>query len=128
MRTAAEFECFESILETVEGSSKKAEQSMGWISNFAAKTPFDLDEVTDAFVKLRAYGMDPRHGLLRTLGDTSAAKGKPLDQAVEAIADAVTGENESLKEYGLKGHVDGNTITYEFTGKDGRTRTAQASR
>ena len=124
--TAASFERFQTILETIEGSSEKARQSMDWISDFAVKTPFDLDQVTDAFVKLRAYGLDPTGGLLRTLGDTASAMGKPIMQAVEAIADAVTGENERLKEFGIKARaVKGGKFRYEYT-VDGETRFAEA--
>ena len=123
--TASDFERYQTILETVEGSSIKAKRSMDWISRFAVKTPFELDQVTDAFVKLRAYGLDPTDGLLRSLGDTASAMGKPIMQAVEAIADAVTGENERLKEFGVKARTKGDTITYEYTVK-GETKTVQA--
>lgn len=71
--TASQFEKFSAILETVEGSSKKAKGSMGWVSDFAAKTPYELDQVMDAYVKLKSYGMDPMNGLLKSLGDTSSA-------------------------------------------------------
>ena len=124
--TAAQFERFETVLTTIEGSSTKAKASMRWISDFAVKTPYELEQVTDAFVKLRAYGMDPTRGLLRSLGDTSAAMGKDLMQAVEAIADAVTGENERLKEFGIKARTKGDVITYEYT-LAGETKTAQAN-
>ena len=124
--TASDFERYQTILETVEGSSSKAKRSMDWISRFAVKTPFELDQVTDAFVKLRAYGLDPTGGLLRSLGDTASAMGKPIMQAVEAIADAVTGENERLKEFGVKARTKGDTITYEYTVK-GETKTATAN-
>ena len=120
---ASEFEKFKTILETTEGSAAGADKAMKWVSDFAAKTPFELAEVTQAFVKLRAYGLDPTNGLLRTLGDTGAAMGKPVMQAVEAIADAITGENERLKEFGIKGSKKGGQITYEFTDKAGRQRT-----
>lgn len=125
--TGAQFERFRTILETVEGSSAKASQSMDWVSDFATRTPFELDEVLGSFVKLRAYGLDPTNGLLRTLGDTAAAMGKPLNQAVEAIADAVTGENERLKEFGIKARVTGKRIVYEYT-SNGKTirKAAQA--
>ena len=125
--TAAQFEKFEMVLETIEGSSEKARQSMQWVSDFAAKTPYELAEVNDAFVKLRAYGMDPTSGLMRTLGDTSSAMGKPIMQAVEAIADAVTGENERLKEFGVKARALGEKIVYEYS-VDGQTQTASADK
>lgn len=118
--TAAEFERYRTILETVEGGSEKAQKSLDWVSDFAAKTPYELGEVTDAFVKLKAYGMDPVNGLLRTLGDTGAAMGKPIMQAVEAIADAVTGEYERLKEFGVKAGTKGNKVTFTYTDKEGK--------
>ncbi|KKP40311.1 MAG: hypothetical protein UR30_C0005G0092 [Candidatus Peregrinibacteria bacterium GW2011_GWC2_33_13] len=125
--TASQFEKFSAILETVEGSSKKAKGSMGWVSDFAAKTPYELDQVMDAYVKLKSYGMDPVNGLLTSLGDTSSAMGKPLMQAVEAIADAVTGENERLKEFGIKARIQKNNIVYEYTDM-GKTMTAVADK
>lgn len=113
--TAAAFETFQAVLETTEGSATKARKSMSWISDFAATTPFGLEEVTDGFVKLRSYGLDPTSGLLRTLGDTAAAMTRPIGQAVEAIADAVTGENERLKEFGITARQAGNKVVYSYT-------------
>lgn len=125
--TAAEFERFRTILTTLEGSSKKADASMAWISDFAAKTPFAMKEVTDQFVRLRAYGLNPMDGTLRTLGDTAAAMGKPLESAVEAIADAVTGENERLKEFGIKARAVGSKFVYEYT-QNGKTMRVAANK
>ncbi len=126
--TAAKFERYRTILETVEGSSEKARKSFDWVSEFAARTPFEIDEVMGSFVKLRAYGLEPTGGLLRTLGDTAAAMGKPIEQAVEAIADAVTGENERLKEFGIKARTVGKQIVYEYS-VNGKTmkKTADSS-
>lgn len=125
--TASEFERFQTILMTTEGSAEAAREAMGWVSSFAVKTPYELDQVTDAFVSLRAYGLDPTNGLLETLGDTSAAMGKPLSQAVEAIADAVTGENERLKEFGIKASKTGRKIVYEYTNAAGKSMRVSAA-
>lgn len=121
LATAIEFERYQTILETVEGSSHKAKRSMAWVQDFAVKTPYELDELTDSFVKLRAYGLDPiQGGLLTTLGDTASAMGKPIMQAVEAIADAVTGENERLKEFGIKASASGDSMAYNYTNAQGK--------
>lgn len=112
--TAAKFEKFTTILETVEGSSAKAKKAMDWISDFATTTPYELDEITAAFVRLKAFGLDPTDGLLRTLGDTAAGMGEPIMKSVEAIADAVTGENERLKEFGIKASKQGDHIVYRY--------------
>lgn len=121
---AADFEDFQTVLETTEGSSAGAQRAMKWVSDFATKTPYELAEVTEAYVKLRAYGLDPTNGLLKSLGDTAAAMKKPVLQAVEAIADAVTGENERLKEFGIKGSKSGGMVTYAYTDKSGKQQSA----
>ncbi len=122
---AAQMEKFQTVLETTEGSAQKAKASLDWITRFAVTTPYELNEVTEAFVQLRAYGLDPTNGLLRTLGDTAAAMNKPIMQAVEAIADAVTGENERLKEFGIKARAAGKYFYYEYT-ENGVTKVAKA--
>lgn len=121
---ASQFEKFQTILETTEGSSEKAKTAMNWVADFAAKTPYELNEVNAAFVQLRSRGLDPTNGLLKSLGDTSAAMGQPVMQAVEAMADAVTGENERLKAFGVTASKTGNKITYAYTNAAGKQMTA----
>ena len=131
--SAASFERFRTALETVEGSSGKARSSMDWISSFAVKTPFELEQVRDAFVKLRSDGMDPTQGLLHVLGDASAATGKPLMQAVAAMAGAMSGDNGGLKEFGIEARAAEGGLPGQQTGKiryeytvDGETKAAEA--
>lgn len=124
---AAQFETYQTILKTVTGSEEKAARAMAWVSDFAARTPYELEEVLESFTRLSAYGIDPMNGSLMTMGDTAAAMGKPIIQVVEAIADAVTGENERLKELGIRGSkIKGtNLIEYEYTNSAGETLTKQ---
>ena len=122
INTAAQFEQFETTLKTIEGSSQAAKQSMDWIKNFASSTPYELAQVTESFVKLKAYGIELTDGTLRTLGDTAAAMGKDINQAVEAMADAVTGENERLKEFGIKAKVQGDKIAYAWSDAIGKAK------
>jgi len=123
LKTAMAFEDMETVLITTEGSSEKAKKAMDWVSDFAARTPFELAKVTQVFVRMRAYGLDPTNGSLSTLGDASAAMGKDVMQAVEMMADAVTGEFERLKEFGIKGNKKGGIASFEFTDKKGIQRT-----
>ncbi|HHF0414349.1 TPA: tape measure protein [Haemophilus influenzae] len=129
-QVAGKFEQFQSVLEVTEGSSEKAKKSFDWVKKFAVDTPANLDEAMEAFVRLRAYDMDPTNGLLQTLGDTASAMGKPVMQAVEAIADAVTGENERLKEFGIKGSAIKGTkfIEYTYTDKNGKQQSARVDK
>ena len=122
--TAAEFEKFRSVLTTLEGSSEKASASMNWISDFAAKTPYELGEVTKAFVKLKSYGINATDGTLKAIGDAAAASPSGnLDQMVEAFADAQNGEFARLKEaIGGSFETKGNYLEYTFQDKDGKER------
>jgi phage tail tape-measure protein len=122
IKTTAKFESFQATLETVEGSADKARASLDWISDFAKKTPYEVEELTRAFVKLRAYGMDPTNGLMENLGDASSAMGKSLIDAVEMIADASTGEFERLKEFGIRASQAGDQVTFSWT-ENGKTLT-----
>lgn len=131
IETASTFEQFEVQLTTIQGSSEKAKESLAWISEFAAKTPYEMQQVTDAFVKLQSYGLDARKGgLLESIGNMASGIGKDLDQAVEAIADAMTGENERLKEFGIRSEKDkktgGTTYKYNIDGKE-LTKTATSA-
>ena len=72
------------------------------IEDFASSTPFNVEQITEAFIKLKALGLDPSQEALMSYGNTASAMGKNLMQFVEAIADAATGEFERLKESGLK--------------------------
>lgn len=124
LNAASQFEQFETQLTTIEGSSDKAKKSLDWIADFAKKTPYEIDEVTDAFVKMKSYGIDPiEGGLLTSVGDMASSMNKSIDQAVEALADAVTGENERLKEFGITSSKDKKTgeITYYYNTSDGKS-------
>ena len=126
--TASAFETMEATLRTTEGGHEKARKAMSWVSDFAAKTPYELADVTEAFVRLRSQGLDPTNGLMKTLGDASSAMGKPLMQAVEAIADAKTGENERLKEFGITASMAraADAVTYSYTDLAGKTHEVTA--
>lgn len=115
IETSAEFESYGATLETIEGSAEKAKAALDWVGDFATKTPYDVAQVTEAFVRLRSYGIDPMDGSLSAMGDTASAMGKNLMQAVEAWADAMTGQFERLKEFGITSETKGNQVTFAWT-------------
>lgn len=112
--TAANFETYGATLETIEGSAEKAKASLDWLSKFAATTPYEIDELTNSFVKLKAYGIEPMDGTMTVLGDTAAAMGKSLNMAVEAFADAGTMSFERLKEFGITSKTEGEKVTFSW--------------
>lgn len=98
---ASSFEDASTTLTTVYGGLDIAKEKFQWLADFAATTPFDFPELLDATVKLKSYGIEAEE-YMGTLGDASSAMGKTLDQTVEAVADAMTGQFERMKEYGIK--------------------------
>ena len=111
-----EFDVLNASLVTVTGSSTAAQREFAWIKEFAATTPFALNEVTGAFIKLKALGLDATEETLRSYGNTASAFGKSLEQFIEAVADASTGEFERLKEFGIKAKKDGEVVSLTFQG------------
>jgi len=101
LNQTSSMEQYKNTLETVMKSSQKASEAIVWATNFANKTPYETGDVIDATVKLTSYGMVAKD-VLGGIGDMSSVMGKGLDQAVEAIADAQSGELERLKEFGIK--------------------------
>ena len=111
-----QFDVLNSSLVTVTGSSAAAAKEFAWIKQFAATTPFQLAEVTGAFVKMKALGLDASQAALASYGNTASAMGKSLNQMIEAVADASTGEFERLKEFGIKARQEGDRVTLTFQG------------
>lgn len=101
IKAAGDFESLGARMNTAfQGNKKIAADYYKWANQFANTTPFSNEEVIDATVKLKAYGYDPKR-MMTMIGDWAAAYGKPLDQALEAYADAGQGEYERLKEFGI---------------------------
>jgi len=111
-----QFDALNSSLITVSGSASAAAQEFAWIKQFAATTPFQLNEVTGAFVKMKALGLDASQRSLASYGNTASAMGRGLNQMIEAVADAATGEFERLKEFGIKAKSEGDRVTFTFRG------------
>lgn len=111
-----EFDVLNSSLKTVTGSSAAAEREMSWLKDFAKETPFGLAQATQGFVKMKALGLDPTRAALTSFGNTASAMGKDLNQMIEAVADASTGEFERLKEFGIKAKKEGDNVSLTFQG------------
>ncbi|QIG74968.1 tail tape measure protein [Rhizobium phage RHph_I72] len=121
--TNAQFETISTTLLTIEGSADKAKSSLAWIQQFAKTTPYDLASVSEAFVKLKAYGIDPvANDTLKTLGDSASAMGKPLNAAIEMFSDAATFQFERMKEFGVTSSQKGDQVTFSWT-KNGQQMT-----
>lgn len=109
-----EMQKYQAVLENSFGSAEKATSSMKMLTSFAATTPFQLNELTDSFVRLVNQGFTPTFEQMTKLGDLSSSTGKSFNQLTEAIIDAQTGEFERLKEFGIRGSKEGDKVTFTF--------------
>lgn len=100
LESASGLEGYRSTLNVVLKDQQKAAKMMAWAVEFANKTPFETDSVVEATVRLQSYGIEAQ-SVMTQIGDMAGVMNKDLMQAVEAVADAQTGELERLKEFGI---------------------------
>ncbi|GAB4126270.1 MAG: hypothetical protein Fur0027_07290 [Raineya sp.] len=116
LNTTATFQKFEAVLTNTLGSRSEAQKALQMINQFAATTPFAVEELTGSFVKLANAGFQPTAEEMRKLGDLASAFGKSFDQLTEGILDAQTFQFERLKEFGIKAEQSGNKVAFTFKG------------
>ncbi|MDP7142693.1 MAG: tape measure protein [Alphaproteobacteria bacterium] len=115
--TSAKFEDLRAAMETAAGSAEDGNREFDRMLSFAETTPYQLEEVMTAYIKLKNLGLDPTNESLTSFGNTASAMNKSLDQMIEAVADATTGEFERLKEFGIKARVEGEKVGFTFQGQ-----------
>ena len=72
VKVTATFEDLKDSLDTVFGSMKKGDAAFERIMKFAQTTPFQIETVTQAFISLKAAGIEPSEEMLRIFGNTAS--------------------------------------------------------
>lgn len=111
-----EFDVLNTQLVTATGSAENAKIAFAAIQDFAAETPYDLQQVTAAFISLVNRGFTPSIEAMTAYGDMASATGFELSQMILAIGGAVTGEYEALKKFGVTTKKQGDQVTFTFRG------------
>ncbi|MFZ5466589.1 MAG: tape measure protein [Pseudomonadota bacterium] len=91
INVGAQFETLGAQLETLYGNSRDAQAGLDWIKDFTKDTPFELAQVTEGFIKLKAMGMAPMDGTFQAIADQAAAlgaSGETLQGIVLALGQA----------------------------------------
>ncbi len=110
------FEQLSGSLKTVTGSAKGAQEAFALIEKFAIDTPYQLNEIVEAFIRLKALGLEPSEAALTSYGNTASAFGKNILDFVGAVAAATVGEFERLKTFGIKAKVVNDDVSFTFAG------------
>ncbi len=111
-----EFERLSGSLKTVTGSAKAAKDAFALIEEFATSTPYQLGEIVDSFIRLKAMGLEPTMEALTSYGNTASAFGKNILEFVGAVTSATVGEFERLKTFGIKAKAETDTVNFIFQG------------
>jgi len=93
LNVGSKFETLKVQLEAVMGTVEGGEAAFKWIKEFAKNTPLQLDGVTKAFVKMKAFGLDPMDGTMQKLTDAAAKMGggqEKLEGIILAVGQAWT--------------------------------------
>jgi len=87
---AAEAETAQVAFATIIGDAGKAKQTLADLSAFAAATPFETPELTNASRSLLAFGVgaDELIPTLRAVGDVSSGIGAPIEEIAELYGKA----------------------------------------
>lgn len=93
IKTAAEFERYQIMLNKLQGGPEGGAKAMSWVKQFAQDTPYAVNEVTQSFVRLKAFGLDPMDGTMQSIADQAAMMGgtaETMDGIALALGQAWT--------------------------------------
>ncbi|WP_066017707.1 tape measure protein [Endozoicomonas atrinae] len=80
LTTGDKFERLRVQLEAIMGSRAEGERALAWIKDFTRNTPFQLEEVSEAFVRLKAFGLDPMDGSMQAIVDQASKLGGGMER------------------------------------------------
>jgi hypothetical protein len=74
-----EFESLGITLSRIYGGAQAGTDAFADIRSFAETTPFQLEDVTKAFIQLKSNGIEPTEEMLTIFGDAASAALNPLE-------------------------------------------------
>src|SRR3990167_263564 len=82
VKAAAKLEQYALSFEIMTGSASKARRLLDDLFDFAAKTPFEIDGITESAKMLLAMGIESENviGTLKILGDVASGLGVPMER------------------------------------------------
>lgn len=120
--TASQFEQYSNRMSAFTTSLQEQNSEMLRARSFAEQYKQSIEKTTETLLLMKNYGLDASNESLKTYANTAMGAGKSINQFAEAMADALTGENERLKEFGVKASVNGQKIGYQWSDSSGKTR------
>lgn len=82
LKTNIEMEKLRVLLEGVTGSAQNARLEFNRLLTLDVKTPFDIKGLTETFVMLKNYGLEPTDMVMKSLTDSVAKLGGSTEQLI----------------------------------------------
>ncbi|MCK8106189.1 tape measure protein [Pseudoalteromonas sp. 2CM41L] len=83
--TGDKFEKLGVQMQALMGGIAGGEKATEWVKDFTKNTPLQMGEVSQAFVKLKAFGLDPMDGTMQAITDQALKLGGGF-QEVEGVS------------------------------------------
>lgn len=116
IKVTAEFQKFGSVLANTLGSDSAAQAALAEIRVFAQETPFEVSEITAAYVRWANQGLNPTIDKMSKLGDISSSLGAGFEQTAEAFKDLLVGQTKRIEEIGISAQQSNGKIQLSFKG------------
>lgn len=124
---ASESEKLQASLTAVTGSVENSKIAFSALVGFAESTPYQLNEVVDGFIRLKARGIDPTIERMTSFGNTASAMGKSFDQISQAVSHATEGLFRRLQDFGISASENGDKVTFTFNNVSTTVRKSAAA-
>lgn len=115
--TSRKFEDLGATMLAITGDTERAGAALATIEQFTAGTPFQLENVTQAFTRFYQAGITPTQETLTAFGNVAAANNKDITDLAQAVFNATTGEMEMLKQFGIVAKQNGDQVEMTFEGQ-----------
>lgn len=96
------------LTAVLDGQRELADETLQWVRDFGAVTPFTTESVIQAFVQLKSVGINATQDMLTVIGDTAFAMNRSIEDVANAL---VSGETEVLRRLGIEMKRTGETAT-----------------
>ena len=116
IEVTSQFQKFEAILTNTLGSNSDAQYALQSIREFAVRTPFEVSELTAAYVRWANQGLTPTIDKMRMLGDVASSLGAGFEQTAEAFKDLAVGQTKRIEEIGISAEQANGKIKLSFRG------------
>ena len=113
---AAAVQTMQASLTTTTRSVAAAGIEFKKLEEFTKNTPFRLDEVVTAFVRLNNLGLNTSERAMKSFGNIAAGTSKTMTEVVDHVNQAALGHIKAWSDFGIKAVVVGDSLKLTMDG------------